>query len=98
MSLLKREAKASSAQDSSRRARLVEFVKSSGRKLEAILASVKWFDEILAMLKLLNDVPDGTIDASGLSPHFSPPSPPPPKKKKKPQILNTFCVLQMRSS
>jgi hypothetical protein len=72
MSLLKREAKASPAAETSRRARLVEFVKSSGRKLEAALGTVKWFNEILALLKLLNDLPEGCIDPSGTAlPHIT---------------------------
>jgi hypothetical protein len=65
MSLLKREAKASPAAETSRRARLVEFVKSSSRKLEAALGVAKWFNEILALLKLLNDLPEGCIEPSG---------------------------------
>lgn len=65
MSLLKREAKASPAHDGSNRARLANFIKTSGRKLENALGAVKWYDEILALLKLLNDLPDGALATSG---------------------------------
>ncbi len=40
---------------------------SSGRKLESTLAAVKWYDEILALFKLLNDVPLGIGDSTGLA-------------------------------
>jgi hypothetical protein len=68
MSLLKREAKAAPAHDGSNRARLSNFIKTSGRKLENALGAVKWYDEILALLKLLNDVPDGALATSGFCP------------------------------